>query len=218
MARALESPPCPLGVPALGSHPDPQCNRSSARAARPQTVSGCWPHRCGHAGLGACRTRAGGSGWVGSGAEMADWDCHHGWGGGAGAPSTAPGCCTRAEGVPGSAHLSPLRDPGGIRSLLWPRHRVPVPDPAQDWPEPCVSCSWGPLSCPVCTSCATGRSRPAGRRGVTAGAAPAVGTGAGSGPRRGSLSQGYSESGRWVSSAPGLASWGQACSSHWQTA
>ena len=45
---------------------------------------------------------------VGSGAEMADWDSHHGWGGGAGAPSTAPGCCTRAEGVPGSAHLSPL--------------------------------------------------------------------------------------------------------------
>lgn len=30
-------------------------------------MSGCWPHRCGHAGLGACRTQAGGSGWWGLG-------------------------------------------------------------------------------------------------------------------------------------------------------
>lgn len=176
-------------------------------------ASQVWPRRAGGLQDPGRRLRM-----VGSGAEMADWDSHHGWGGGAGAPSTAPGCCTWAEGVPGSAHLSPLRDPGGVRSLLWPHHRVPVPNPAQDQPEPCLSCSRGPLNCPVCTSCATSRSQPAGRRGVTAGAAPAVGTGAGSGPRRVSLSQGYSESGRWVSSAPGLASWGQACSSHWQTA
>lgn len=62
---------------------------------------------------------------------------------GAGGPSTAPGCCTQAEGTPGSA-TSPRSGTLAHQEPPLALSLVPVPDPCQDQPEPCLSCSWGP--------------------------------------------------------------------------
>lgn len=71
--------------------------------------------------------QTGGLGWVGAWAEIVAWG-QSSWWEGRTVPPKLQAAALRAERVPSSAHLSSLRDPGWIRSLLWPLSQVPVPD------------------------------------------------------------------------------------------